>query len=372
MDLENISLGYKIPIISPVDKNSIIKCEVVSKKIDEGKSLFYIHYLGLNRRYDRWLDGSEFILTNPTEIEIPRKKKKSEEKAIKIVKETGVENSNFNRLFIPEDEFKIKNIDKIYIGKYLVDTWYFSPYPKEIIKNNIVYICEFCLYYFSDRERLATHCQECKLRQPPGLKIYEDDNVAFFELDGYVQKNYCRNISLISKLFLDHKSVYWDIDVFLYYVLCRKDEAGYHVVGYFSKEKVSEQGYNLACILTLPYEQRKGYGKILIDFSYMLSKKDKRIAGPEKPLSDLGLLSYRAYWLEAILEELANTKEISISGLSKKTYITEEDIIGTLVAYKMIKYYGDDLIIVLADDMINKMGKGRKHRVYESCLLISY
>ena len=31
--------------------------------------------------------------------------------------------------------------------------------------------------------------------------------------------------------------------------------------------------YNLACILTFPSYQRKGYGRFLINFSYELSKK---------------------------------------------------------------------------------------------------
>ena len=47
---------------------------------------------------------------------------------------------------------------------------------------------------------------------------------------------------------------------------------GSHVVGYFSKEKESPDGNNVACILTLPPYQRKGYGKLLIAFSYELSK----------------------------------------------------------------------------------------------------
>jgi hypothetical protein len=42
------------------------------------------------------------------------------------------------------------------------------------------------------------------------------------------------------------------------------DARGAHLLGYFSKEKDSAQGYNLACILTLPQHQRKGYGKLLI------------------------------------------------------------------------------------------------------------
>ena len=34
--------------------------------------------------------------------------------------------------------------------------------------------------------------------------------------------------------------------------------SGFHIVGYFSKEKESEGDYNVACILTLPPYQRKG------------------------------------------------------------------------------------------------------------------
>ena len=53
---------------------------------------------------------------------------------------------------------------------------------------------------------------------------------------------YCQNLCLLSKLFLDHKTLYYDVDPFLFYVLCEVDDAGAHIVGYFSKEKVREAG----------------------------------------------------------------------------------------------------------------------------------
>jgi histone acetyltransferase HTATIP len=84
--------------------------------------------------------------------------------------------------------------------------------------------------------------------------------------------------------------------------MTERDQYGCHLVGYFSKEKDSAENYNLACILTLPCHQRKGYGKVLIEFSYELSKVEGKTGSPEKPLSDLGLLGYRSYWSNAILE----------------------------------------------------------------------
>jgi hypothetical protein len=54
------------------------------------------------------------------------------------------------------------------------------------------------------------------------------------------------------------------VEPFLFYILCEFDGSGYHLVGYFSKEKNSPEGYNVACILTFPQYQRRGFGTFLI------------------------------------------------------------------------------------------------------------
>lgn len=117
------------------------------------------------------------------------------------------------------------------------------------------------------------------------------------------------------------------------YFQAKRDSSGCHVIGYFSKEKESAENYNVACILTLPQHQRHGYGKLLIEFSYELSKKENKLGSPEKPLSDLGLLGYRAYWAETIVDLLLNTPEgeLSIDEIAQKTSITHADVMNTYV-----------------------------------------
>lgn len=85
---------------------------------------------------------------------------------------------------------------------------------------------------------------------------------------------------------------------------------GFHLVGYFSKEKLSQQKYNVSCIMTLPQYQRQGYGRFLIDFSYLLSKVEGMYGTPEKPLSDLGRVSYHAYWKSCVLEYLQSIGKV--------------------------------------------------------------
>lgn len=130
-----------------------------------------------------------------------------------------------------------------------------------------IYICEFCLKYRKSKKCLERHLAKCNLRHPPGNEIYRKSTISFFEIDGRKNKCYAQNLCLLAKLFLDHKTLYYDTDPFLFYIMTEQDLRGFHIVGYFSKEKESTEDYNVACILTMPPYQRKGYGKLLIEFS---------------------------------------------------------------------------------------------------------
>lgn len=373
MHPDEITIGFKVPVKKKIDHGeTVFKAEVLGRRTTKTGLEFYVHYIELNRRLDEWVDESMLDLGDPAQIETPKKKKEKARPA-KPKKtlgnmEGGEEEEPTLEKPPQDEEYKMKNVRNIMMRNYLVEAWYFSPYPKAIAESDTVYICEFCLYYFGTMENLAQHAAQCNLRHPPGREIYRNGSLSFFECDGHIQKNYCRNLALLSKLFLDHKSLYYDIDVFMFYVLCRLEDNGYQIVGYFSKEKISEQGYNLACILTLPFEQRKGYGRILIDFSYLLSKRENVIAGPEKPLSDLGLLSYRAYWVEAIVEYLSRHEDASISEISKETHIAEDDVVGTLCAYKMLRIQENDFVFTYEEKQLERALRARSRGVDVSFL----
>ena len=73
-------------------------------------------------------------------------------------------------------------------------------------------------------------------------------------------------------MFLDHKSLFYDVEPFLFYVITESDSIGARFVGYFSKEKQSPKDYNVSCIMTLPVRQRKGWGNLLIDLSKLYTR----------------------------------------------------------------------------------------------------
>ncbi|GLB36731.1 putative MOZ/SAS family protein [Lyophyllum shimeji] len=241
-----------------------------------------------------------------------------------------------------------RNFDKVHFGEWQVKTWYFSPYPltdteldepppastsasstpkipgvqkatarshgrtSDLLAGGLgrnyagaekpsLWVCQQCFKYMADGNSYDLHLKYCTVDYPPGRRVYQRGAHSIWEVDGAKQKLYCQNLSLFGKLFIDVKTLFFDCDNFLFYILTDSTSKQDHMLGYFSKEKVSYDDYNLACIMTLPPYQRRGYGMLMIEFSYELSRRAGKVGTPERPLSDLGLRSYLAYWVSTLI-----------------------------------------------------------------------
>ncbi|KAI9228558.1 MAG: putative myst histone acetyltransferase [Piptocephalis tieghemiana] len=251
---------------------------------------------------------------------------------------------------------RARHVQSVVFGSKLLHPWYFSPYPEEYSACGRLHLCEFCLRYMRLPDTLKEHQSTCPRKGPPGQVVYQQGIIKVYEVNGHREKSYCQCLCLFAKLFLDHKTVYYDVEHFLFYILTRsevEDGVGVdRIVAYFSKEKISPEGYNLACILTLPQYQRHGYGRFLIDFSYALSRVEGKTGQPERPLSDLGLRGYYSYWRASLAHTLRqlvptslggegsssssssspSTWSISLEDLAMRTGIRVEDCASTLGA----------------------------------------
>jgi histone acetyltransferase HTATIP len=225
----------------------------------------------------------------------------------------------------PQKPSVTPNVLEVVFGSLLIKPWYPSFYPEQTVGRKVerLYVCQWCFKYSKElmgflghlvcfsliltpsANRNSNNAQKaCPYRNtpPPGVNVYTKDNYSLYEIDGEKQKLYAQNVSLFAKLFLDTKSVFYDVTTFLYYLLVAHSptpsiphtgmgtdgvgEQG-QVVGFFSKEKMSWDNNNLACILVFPPWQKQGLGQILMGASYEMSKREDRLGGPEKRMLSL-------------------------------------------------------------------------------------
>ncbi|KAK3317843.1 acyl-CoA N-acyltransferase [Cercophora scortea] len=183
--------------------------------------------------------------------------------------------------------------------------------------------------------------------------IQDEGEWSIWEVDGEKDMLFCQNLSLFAKLFLDNKSVFFDVTGFNYFLLVHTPPAlptdpdlevaevvqpRGRVVGFFSKEKMSWDNNNLACILIFPPWQRKGLGALLMGISYEISRREGVIGGPEKPISDLGKKGYKRFWAGEIarwiltLETKSAPEEtvVDVRECSRATWIAPDDCLLVL------------------------------------------
>lgn len=123
----------------------------------------------------------------------------------------------------------------VIMGKNNMEVWYQSVYPEDVARLPKLYLCEFCLRYQKSEVGMKRHAAKCVWRHPPGDEIYRKGKLCVWQVDGKRHKNYCQYLCLLAKFFLDHKTLYFDVDPFLFYIMTIADSEGTHIVGYFSK-----------------------------------------------------------------------------------------------------------------------------------------
>lgn len=375
-----------LPTHSRWKRATVVDTRVSRRDDDHGSFEYYVHYQQMNRRHDRWISFAEIRLIEEGEEDRAVKRHHSdevkeeddeedddeddddeeedeeEEEAASELEYSDVsdhEGMNETDIIEWEKATKVKRIDRILLGGSVMETWYWSPFPPEFQDCSLLYMCEFCLSFFREKSEFQGHASVCKFRHPPGDEIYSDPEtkMSVFEVDGFFERVYAENLCYLSKLFLDHKRFdRFDVSNFYFYIVGQWiDNSGFRLIGYFSKEKQSTNR-NLSCIMSLPCFQRKGYGSFIIEFSYEISKIAKKMGTPERPLSDLGKRTYLRWWLQRILRILKDCNEpITISDLSKLTFILPEDIKATLEEYKLLYYFKGAYHIALPPDRLESL-----------------
>ncbi|KAF2739523.1 acyl-CoA N-acyltransferase [Polyplosphaeria fusca] len=270
------------------------------------------------------------------------------------------------------------NVFEVVFGTLLIKPWYPSFYAESLVGRSVprLYVCHVCFKYSKELLHFLAHLRACASRSagPPGQVVYAKDGLELWEMDGEQERLYAQNLSLFAKLFLDTKSVFYDVGTFLYYLLVAerpnpeiRTAMGVHgmeagaggdgegagagasasareekqVVGFFSKEKMSWDNNNLACILVFPPWQKQGLGQVLMGASYEISRREGRLGGPEKPLSDLGRRAYIHYWSTTLARAILGApskKTLTVLDLRNETYIVPEDIIATLQAMDVLEH----------------------------------
>ncbi|SPO04449.1 uncharacterized protein DNG_07134 [Cephalotrichum gorgonifer] len=176
--------------------------------------------------------------------------------------------------------------------------------------------------------------------------VQDEGEWSVWEVDGAKEGLFCQNLSLFAKLFLDNKSVFFDVTGFNYFLLVFSrppsspaSEPKHQICGFFSKEKLSWDNNNLACILVFPPWQRKGLGSLLMGASYEISRKEGILGGPEKPISELGRKGYGRFWAGEIARWLLTTGAagadggeliVDVGDVSDATWIAPEDCLSVL------------------------------------------
>jgi histone acetyltransferase MYST1 len=99
------------------------------------------------------------------------------------------------------------------------------------------------------------------------------------------------------------------------------------------------------------------------------------VGSPEKPLSDLGKLSYKSFWTELLLGVLKERGcHLSIKDLSTLTFVKHEDIVSTLQSAGLIRYVKGEHVIAVTPKQLEPLlepllARPARHETFDASML---
>eukprot|EP00002_Diphylleia_rotans_P010921 TRINITY_DN2160_c0_g1_i2.p1 TRINITY_DN2160_c0_g1~~TRINITY_DN2160_c0_g1_i2.p1 ORF type:complete len:248 (+),score=50.62 TRINITY_DN2160_c0_g1_i2:52-795(+) len=172
------------------------KSEIVDlRRANSDRIEYYIHYAEFNKRLDEWVSDERLSVQLPEDKDQEnnagtadgKNEKEPIRKMTRNMKRKYDEENHVPKSFedmdattailekMHEENTKMKNINQIVLGKYVIDAWYCSPYPEEYANQALLFICEFCLKYMKLRSTYEKHkvcwVLPCSFFFPPQEKM---------------------------------------------------------------------------------------------------------------------------------------------------------------------------------------------------------
>ncbi len=80
-----------------------------------------------------------------------------------------------------------------------------------------------------------------------------------------------------------------------------------------------------------------------------------KLGSPEKPLSDLGKLSYRSFWAWVLLRLLQPVRgAISVAQLADLAGFAQDDVVSTLQSLNLLRYWKGQHIVCFTPKLIEE------------------
>ena len=153
--------------------------EIIERRtLKDGSCQYYVHYTDFNRRLDEWVLAERLSRAMGSNAERKRKLDPAVASLPTTNSASHHDEVTAGELDVAtqrehEAATRVKNINKIVLGKWEMQTWYFSPFPKIYCECDTLYFCETDLHFTRSRAALE-RCDYIYTRRAHGLSPAPD------------------------------------------------------------------------------------------------------------------------------------------------------------------------------------------------------